>query len=88
LSAGRPRPGGDPARSPRRPTGVAFAELTKLVAGRISKADQGRLGEMSWHTMTVKLELEARGEIEPVPGQSVYRDSGSPPREADDECRR
>ncbi len=65
---------------PPAPKSVAFAELSKLVAGRISKADQKRLGNISWYTTTVKLDLEVKGEIERVPGQSPQELRRSVPR--------
>ncbi len=46
---------------------LAFQELPGAVAGRLPAGFDGSIG---WYTTTVKLDLEARGLIERVPGQS------------------
>lgn len=46
---------------------LAFKELAGQVAVRLPAAFDGSVG---WYTTTVKLDLEARGEIERVPGRS------------------
>jgi hypothetical protein len=55
---------------PSRAPGIAFKELPSLVAGQLSSAQQAELGSVSWHTTTVKLDLEVKGEISRVPGVS------------------
>ena len=61
------------AAVPTAPKSVAFADLPGLVTGRISQPDQDRLGDISWYTTTVKLDLEVEGEIERVPDQKPQR---------------
>ncbi len=45
---------------------IAFADLPD--AGRLSKTDLKRVGSARGNVTTVKLEMEARGEITRVPG--------------------
>ncbi|MBB5515030.1 hypothetical protein FHS89_001040 [Rubricella aquisinus] len=45
------------------------ADLKDAVGSRLSPDDLSRLGKLGWHVITVKLELEVRGEIERIPGQ-------------------
>ena len=47
---------------------VPFSELPERVGARLSAVDLKRLGSVGWHTTTVKLELEVRGEIRRLPG--------------------
>ena len=47
---------------------VPFSELSKRVGARLPAADLKRLGSLGWHSTTVKLELEVRGEICRLPG--------------------
>ena len=46
---------------------IAFTKLDRAVAERLPASFAGSIG---WYTITVKLDLEARGEIERVPGRS------------------
>lgn len=46
---------------------LPFGQLDAAVAARLSEPFDGSVG---WYTTTVKLDLEARGEIERVPGRS------------------
>ena len=55
---------------PRTKAGIPFKELPGLVAAALDKTDRDELGSVSWHTTTVKLDLETRGEIERVRGVS------------------
>lgn len=48
---------------------VAFAELSGRVSARLPDFD----GSYGWYTTTVKLDLEARGEIERLPGKGPQR---------------
>ncbi|MFG0330859.1 MAG: DUF6958 family protein [Phycisphaerales bacterium] len=58
---------------PKSESGVPFGDLPKQVAKRIPKSMQPANGSASWLTTTVKLDLEARGLIERVPGASPQR---------------
>ena len=51
-----------------RPEGFPFRDLPSFVGRTLTPDDVHRVGSVSWHTTVVKLELEARGEIERVPG--------------------
>ena len=42
---------------------VRWSELTDLVAQRLTPAERADLGSVGWHTVSVKLEMEVRGEI-------------------------
>ena len=53
--------------------GVEFSQLANLVAGQISEDDLKKLGSVSWHTTTVKLDMEVKGEIERIPGSKPQR---------------
>ncbi|MCO6435589.1 MAG: hypothetical protein J5J06_00700 [Phycisphaerae bacterium] len=55
---------------PRSRDGVAFKSLPKLVAGQVPKALFPAKGSASWYTTVVKLDLEARGLIERIPGKT------------------
>ena len=52
---------------------VAWGELTGLVTKRLSDDEKAHMGNIGWFTVTVKLELEVRGEIERVPGTGPQR---------------
>lgn len=56
---------------------IPFGELSEAVAASLSQPFDGSIG---WYTTTVKLDLEARGMIERVPGRSpqVVRLAGQP----------
>jgi hypothetical protein len=47
---------------------VAFADLPGRVAARLPHDVKAKLGSVGWHTTTVKLELEVRGEVVRMPG--------------------
>lgn len=49
--------------------GVAFKELSGLVKKRLKKAELKNLGSVTWYTVVVKLDLEAKGLIERIPGK-------------------
>lgn len=48
---------------------VAFADLSERVAVLLPDFD----GSYGWYTTTVKLDLEARGEIERLPGRGSQK---------------
>jgi Family of unknown function (DUF6958) len=49
---------------------IAFKDLATAVSTQLTSPFDGSIG---WYTTTVKLDLEARGEIERVPGVSPQR---------------
>jgi len=61
------------ASVPRGGRGVAFADLPGLVREKIPPAERAGLGSIPWYTVTVKLDLEARGLIERIPGAAPQR---------------
>jgi 8-oxo-dGTP diphosphatase len=48
---------------------VFWAELDGLVAARMREEELAQMGSLKWYLVTVKLEMEVRGEIERVPGR-------------------
>lgn len=53
--------------------GLTFAALPAAVKARLSTYDLERLGSLGWHVTTVKLELEASGEIERMSSPGIQR---------------
>ena len=47
--------------------GVEFRNLSGLIEGRLSAEQRYNLGSVSWYTVSVKLDMEVKGEIERVP---------------------
>ena len=43
-----------------------YNDVRDAVGARLSKEEAEQLGKLGWHVITVKLELEVRGEIERV----------------------
>jgi hypothetical protein len=63
-----------------RPDGFPFRDLPTYVGKCLTRDDVLRLGSVSWHTTVVKLDLEARREIERIPGsrpQLLRRNEGT-----------
>ena len=58
---------------PRSKHGIEFQEIANLVEQALSAEDRENLGSISWYTVTVKLDLEIRGEIERIPGSKPQR---------------
>jgi hypothetical protein len=58
---------------PADPQGVALADLAEQVAKVLPSDSLSALGSVSWYTMAVKFDLEARGLIERVPGAQPPR---------------
>ena len=58
---------------PQDEVGIQFKDLQRLVKEVLNEGDLKRLGSLGWYTTTVKLDLEARGEIERIPGESPQR---------------
>jgi hypothetical protein len=52
---------------PRRRSGIAFTELSELVRPHLDPATFPPGKSVTWYVVTVKQDLEARGEIEQVP---------------------
>ena len=42
---------------------MRWSELTEAVRARLSAEQLDRMGKLGWHVVTVKLELEVRGEV-------------------------
>ncbi|MCB2156099.1 hypothetical protein KQI84_14580 [bacterium] len=53
---------------PRHSEGVAWKELPVLVEANLSEDEKDRLGHVGWYTITVKLDLEVKGEIKRLEG--------------------
>lgn len=63
-------------------TGVEFRQLPLLVEGLLSDDHRARLGSVMWHVTTVKLHMEALGELERLPGVTPQRVRlATPPRQ-------
>lgn len=58
---------------PADPQGVPLDELAEQVAKSLPSDSLAALGSVSWYTLAVKFDLEARGLIERVPGQQRVR---------------
>lgn len=61
------------ASLPAAGDGVAWADLPGLVAARLPADRRAGLGSVPWYTVTVKLELERRGEVRRVAGPGPQR---------------
>jgi hypothetical protein len=58
---------------PKAKNGIPFSELAIRVAEELPEPVRRILGSVSWYTTTVKLDLEARGEIERITGITPQR---------------
>lgn len=58
---------------PKNRTGVEFRMLAELVRQQLAAEELQTIGSLLWYTTTVKLHLEAIGEIERVPGAQPQR---------------
>jgi hypothetical protein len=47
--------------------GVEFRNLPGLIESRLSVEQRENLGSVSWYTVSVKLDMEVKGDIERVP---------------------
>jgi hypothetical protein len=56
------------ASIPRDKKGVTFKKLVASVNGRVPKELFTKGGSVSWYTKVVQLDLEAKGQIERIPG--------------------
>ena len=57
----------------RSQVGIPFGELADRVSWELTPGERDTLGSIAWYTTVVKLDLEARGEIERVPGATPQR---------------
>jgi len=58
---------------PNKGDGVLFKELTPKVKGLLSTEEQEKIGSIMWYTVSVKLDLEAKGIIVRVPKAKPQR---------------
>ena len=58
---------------PTTVTGILFKDLPAAVREHLPIEKLAQLGSVSWHVTTVKLDLEARGLIERIPGSKPQR---------------
>jgi len=58
---------------PADEAGVAFKELPERVRALLPADQLDRLGSVTWHVTSVKLDLEACGLLERVPGAKPQR---------------
>lgn len=56
------------ASVPQEEPGISFKKLPEMVHQQLSEDIRNRLGSVSWHTTTVKLEMEVRGKIKRIKG--------------------
>ncbi|GJM44403.1 MAG: hypothetical protein DHS20C21_12450 [Gemmatimonadota bacterium] len=54
---------------PRDPPGIPAKDLPEIVRSELSAEVKAELGSITWHTTTVKLEMEVAGELARVPGR-------------------
>jgi hypothetical protein len=55
------------------PQGIYFKDLPERVWEQLTDKEKNEIGSVSWYTITVKLDLEARGLIERIPGVKPQR---------------
>ncbi len=58
---------------PRSADGIAFLDLSSVVEALLPEDRRPELGSVQWHVTSVKLDLEARGEIERIPSSKPQR---------------
>ncbi len=58
---------------PREGPGLPFQDLDGAVGRRLTPEESASLGSVPWYVVTVKLDLEARGEIARVQGARPQR---------------
>jgi hypothetical protein len=58
---------------PKSGNGVPFMDLPKLVKAKVSAKERATLGNFSWYTTSVKLEMEVRGELRRVADSKPQR---------------
>lgn len=55
------------------PDGMLNKDLRDAVGARMRPDDLAKLGKLGWHVVTVKLEMEVRGEVVRLPGKGPMR---------------
>ncbi len=55
------------------PDGMLNKDLRDAVGARMSADDLANLGKLGWHVVTVKLEMEVRGDVVRLPGKGPMR---------------
>ncbi len=55
---------------PRSEQGIPLKSLYEAVGQNLPEDKRPMLGKVTWHVMAVKLDLEAKGLIERIPGKS------------------
>jgi len=53
---------------PRKAPGVPFARLAASVSRELTRTERLTVGSIDWYTISVKLDLEARGFLRRLPG--------------------
>ena len=53
--------------------GVEFRSLPSLIDARLNPEQRANLGSVGWYTTTVKLDMEAQGDIERIPNTGAQR---------------
>ena len=61
------------ASVPRNKTGVSFKELVASVTSKVPKDLFQKKGSVAWYTKVVQLDLEAKGYLERIPGETPQR---------------
>jgi len=56
------------ANVPNDDVGIMLKQLRPLVRNFLTRQQRDQVGRVAWHTMTVKLDLESRGEIMRIEG--------------------
>lgn len=55
------------------PEGMLNKDLRDAVEARMGAEDLANLGKLGWHVVTVKLEMEVRGEVVRLPGKGPLK---------------
>lgn len=58
---------------PRAGAGIVAKDLPQMVSMALTPQDRDRLGSVTWHTTTVKLNMEVAGELQRVEGARPQR---------------
>jgi hypothetical protein len=59
--------------APKNKIGIAFKDMPKLVEKQLTSEERRTLGSVTWYTVTVKLDMEVRGELSRIPNVSPQR---------------